>query len=70
MAKIVIDGKEYELESLSKEVQTQVANIQFVERKIAELQSEIAVMNAAKQYYLALLKAHLPQEDTIQYDKE
>ena len=71
MAKITIDGKEYEFESLPKEAQAQIVNIQYVDRKIADLQSEIAVLNAAKQFYLAQLKAALPQEgdDTIKYEE-
>ena len=70
--KIQIDGKEYDLEALPQEARVQIVNIQYVDQKIADLQSQLAVMNAAKQFYLAQLKAALPQEanDEVQYGEE
>jgi len=64
MAKIVIDNKEYNLEDLNDVAKAQIANIQYVDAKIRDLQSQIAVMNAAKAHYLAILKQNLPQEDS------
>jgi len=69
MANIVIDNKEYSLEELSDEAKAQVANIRYVDQKIADLKSQIAVLNAAREYYSALLKAHLPKdEESVKYD--
>lgn len=62
MSKITIDGREYELEALSDQAKAQIANIRYVDQKIADLQSQIAVMKAAREYYSAILKASLPSE--------
>lgn len=71
MEKITIDGKEYALEDLSNEAKAMIANIKYVDQKIADLKSQIAVMNAAREYYSAVLKSHLPtnaEDDTVKFD--
>jgi hypothetical protein len=72
MAKIVIDNKEYNVEDLNDTAKAQIANIQYVDAKIRDLQSQIAVMNAAKAYYLAILKQNLPQnnDEKIKFEDE
>ena len=64
MATIKIDDKEYKIEDLNDVAKTQIMNIQFVEKKINELKSEIAVLNAAKEYYALILKNNLPKDET------
>ena len=51
MAKITIDGKEYDMEELSAEARGQIASIRFVDQKIADLQSQIAVLKTARIAY-------------------
>jgi hypothetical protein len=62
-AKIKIDNKEYIIDELSNEAKIQVQNILYVNNKIADLQSQIAVLNAAKEYYLLQLRNYLPKEE-------
>jgi hypothetical protein len=62
-AKIKIDNKEYVIDELSNEAKVQVQNILYVNNKIADLQSQIAVLNAAREYYLSQLRKFLPKEE-------
>jgi hypothetical protein len=55
MPNVTIDGKEYDLESLSEEAKNQLTSIQFVDRKIAELQAELAVCQTARNTYAKTL---------------
>lgn len=51
MPMITIDGKEYDTEQLSDDVKRQLAMIQFVDKKLMELQGEIAVCQTARNAY-------------------
>jgi hypothetical protein len=64
MATIKVDDKEYNIEDLNDVAKTQIMNLQHVERKINELRSEIAMLNAAKEYYTLVLKSNLPKDET------
>jgi hypothetical protein len=55
MPNVTIDGKEYDLEALSDEAKNQLTSIQFVDRKIAELQAELAVCQTARNTYAKTL---------------
>ena len=69
MEKIVIDNKEYSLEELNDAAKAQIVNIRYVDQKIADLKSQIAVLTAAREYYSALLKSQLPKDnDEIKYE--
>jgi len=63
MAKITIDGREYDVEKLSDDAKQQLASLQFVDRKIGELQAELAVLQTARLAYANALKAALPTEE-------
>jgi len=54
--KIVIDGNEYLLSSLSDEAKAQITNLQFVEGEIARLKAQLAIASTAKLAYQAALK--------------
>ena len=56
---ITIDGKAYAADSLSPEVKSHLYNVQTVDRKIAELQQEIAIMQTARASYARELRAAL-----------
>lgn len=60
MNKVIIDNKEYDLDSLSDECKAQLASIQFVEQELVRLQAQIAVLQTAKSTYAQALKAALP----------
>ena len=56
MAKITIDGVDYELDNLSDNGKAQVASLQFLEAQMRKLQSEIAVYQTARNSYSGALK--------------
>ena len=62
MAKAVIDNVEYDLNELSENAKQQIANIQYVDAKIADLKNQIAALTAARTYYSDLLKKALPKK--------
>lgn len=59
--KINIDGKEYSLSELSDNARAQVANLQFVDAQIQQLNNEWAVSDTARIGYTNALKAELDQ---------
>lgn len=56
---ITIDEKEYNLSELSETAKAQIANIQFVDAKILQLNNELAVSDTARMGYTNALKAEL-----------
>jgi cell division protein ZapA (FtsZ GTPase activity inhibitor) len=58
-AKITIDGTEYSLDKLSEAAKAQLANIQFVDVQIQQLNNEWAVADTARIGYMRALKAEL-----------
>ena len=63
MKTITIVGKEYELDDLSKDAKAQVDSIVMCDRKLAELQSEAAIVQTARNAYVAALQELLPKEN-------
>lgn len=59
--KVTIDGKDYPLDSLSDEAKTQVSALTAVDRKIADLQQEKAMLQTARNAYAQALAAALPK---------
>lgn len=59
MAEITIDGKQYDTESLSETVKSQLGNLQFVDQEIARAQAHLAVLQTARNAYAQALKAEL-----------
>ena len=57
---ISIDNKEYDPEPLSEEARAQVVSIQAVDRRIASLQEELAILQTARIAYSNALKQELP----------
>ena len=56
MANITIDGKEYDLESLSQETKGQLAALQQCDQKINSLNMDIAMAQTARMAYANELK--------------
>ena len=56
---IKIDGKDYEVGSLSKAVKQQLANLKVVDREIARLQMQLAIAQTARNAYANAAKAEL-----------
>ncbi|WP_113913625.1 DUF6447 family protein [Roseovarius dicentrarchi] len=58
---ITVDGKSYNLDSLSDEAKNQLGNLNVVDRKILDLQQEIGIMQTARNAYARALAAALPK---------
>lgn len=55
-AKITIDGVEYAIENMSDNAKAQLANIQFVDAQLQQLNNEWAVSDTARIGYTNALK--------------
>lgn len=66
MPTITVDGKQYDTDQLSDEGKAQLASIQFVDRKIAELQAEVAALQTGRNAYIRALSEMLNQGETQQ----
>jgi hypothetical protein len=62
MAKITIDGIEYDPEAFSDEAKAQLISIQVVDRKLADLKTEVAIVQTARAAYAKALSKLLPKE--------
>ena len=60
--KVKIDGKEYDLESLGEETKAHIASIQSVDRRLRDLQEQVAILQTARVGYTNGLKAHLTKD--------
>jgi hypothetical protein len=59
MAKVTIDGVDYDTDTMSQESRQQLEMLMMTEQKIRQLQAEVAMMQTARQVYAAALKASL-----------
>ena len=57
--KLTIDDVEYKLDDLSENAKAQLANIQFVDSQIQQLNNELAVADTARIGYTKALKTEL-----------
>lgn len=65
MATVTINGKEYDSEQMSAEAKKHLASIQFVDRRIAELKSELAVLQTARNAYGRALAGELNEGEEV-----
>ena len=63
MAKITIDGKEYDSENLSEETINQFNSIRLTDVRLAELRRDLGITQTARNAYAMALKAALVNED-------
>ncbi len=63
MAKVTIDGTEYDTESMSDEAKAQLQNVAFCDRKLSELKNEAAVFQTARNVYARNLSQSLSNGD-------
>jgi len=59
MAKVSIDGVDYDTETMSQESRQQLEMLVMTEQRIRQLQGEVAMMQTARQAYASALKASL-----------
>ena len=63
MAKINIDGKEYDLDQLPEEAKAQLLSLQLTDAEIQRMNNLIAICQTAKVGYINALKPHLAAFD-------
>jgi hypothetical protein len=68
VATLTFDGKEYETENMSETARAQMASIALCDRKMRELQAEMAILQTAKRAYALALKGELNSEETTPAD--
>ncbi len=56
MSKVTINNTEYNLNKMSDEAKARVEAIQVCDRKAAELRQELAIMQTARNAYVAALE--------------
>ena len=59
MAKVTIDGVEYDTDTMSQESRQQLEMLVMTEQKIRQSQAEIAMLQTARQAYATALKGSL-----------
>ena len=69
MATLNLDGKLYDLEKISPEAKAKIDSARFCDKKIAELEAEIAVLRTARAAYLGALPL-LVKDDALLADQE
>lgn len=62
MSQVTIDGKEYKLEDLSDNAKAQLVSIRQADQEIARLQSQLAMIQTARNTYSAALKQAIEAE--------
>lgn len=62
MSIITIDNKEYKLDDLSEDAKAQITSIQVVDQKIADLNTQLAIMQTARNAYAQALTSLLPKK--------
>ncbi|RMF17308.1 MAG: hypothetical protein D6757_01445 [Alphaproteobacteria bacterium] len=63
MAKVTIDGKEYDTEKMSEEARRQLTNVATCDRKLEELRNEVAIVQTARNTYARALSELLQKEE-------
>jgi hypothetical protein len=61
---VTINGKQYALSSLSDTAKSQLVNLQFVDRQIDEAKNQMAIYQAARQFYISVLTKELPESNS------
>lgn len=62
MAKVVIDGKEYDTEELSENANAQLTALQFVIGELSRLNSQVAALQTARNTYAKALSDAIGQK--------
>jgi hypothetical protein len=62
MATLTIDDRKYDTEKLSDDAKAQLGALNLVDRKIADLQQDMAILQTARNAYARALAAALPKE--------
>lgn len=63
MATLTVEGKQYDLDSLSVEAKANASAITFTDSKIKQLEQELMMARAARAFYVSELIKSLPSEE-------
>jgi cell division protein ZapA (FtsZ GTPase activity inhibitor) len=69
MAVITIDGKEYDVDSLSDESKAQLGSLRYVDSELARLQAQTAALQTARMAYGRALKETLEEGKAPKVDE-
>jgi hypothetical protein len=62
MAKVTIDGKEYETDEMNEDARRQLGNVATCDRRLEELRNETAMIQTARNTYAQSLGKMLADE--------
>ncbi len=62
MAKIKIDGKEYETDDLSADAKDNLTNMRLCDERMQQIKRDGAITQTARNAYAAALKSALPKD--------
>lgn len=68
--KITIDGKDFETENLSENVNKSVAKLQHIVAKEQQLSSDYEDLQLVKDYHLKYIRGNLPSEELAELPKD
>jgi hypothetical protein len=63
MASVKINGRDYDLETLSDEAKSALANVSYCDDRIKELQRDLAMAQTARSAYANALARALPKDN-------
>lgn len=69
MAKILIDGVEYDTETMSQEARSTLASVQFVAQQMQQKKHELNIAKTAQAAYADALKKELAKTAAIAAEK-
>ncbi len=58
---VTIDGKDYDVMSLSEQARSQIVNLRVTDQEIQRLQQRLAIAQTARAAYAKALEAELPK---------
>jgi len=70
MANITIDGKEYDLESLTDSARAQLGSMRIADQEVASLQAKMALAQTARNAYAGGLAQNLPKKEAAANKKK
>jgi hypothetical protein len=65
MAHVTIDGRDFEMDTLTGEARVQAANIMIIDQEIARLQTQIKIFTVARAACVMALQQGLPKERAL-----
>ena len=63
MSQVQIDGKNYDLDSLSDDAKKNLASLRFVQTELQRLEAKVAVFKTSEAAYSSAIKKLLPESD-------